>query len=80
MPLATYEAIADWYDQSIRRGTLLPREQLVAAAGQVGAYHRTLGTSLSAFWQAGLLLESAVEPQLEGREEPPVLVVRCRRV
>lgn len=48
--------------------------------GQVGANHRTLGTYITAFGNAGLLLDRATEPQLPNRNVPPVLVMRCRRV
>jgi len=48
--------------------------------GQVGARHRTLGTYLTGLGQAGLLLESAAEPRLPGRDVPPVLVLQARRV
>jgi len=46
--------------------------------GQVGAYHRTLGTYITAFGNAGLLVDRAAEVGLPAYEFPPVLVLRCR--
>lgn len=46
--------------------------------GRVGAYHRMLGTYITAFGSAGLLLDRAVEVQLNGYELPPVIVMRCK--
>lgn len=48
--------------------------------GQVGAYHRTLGTYFNALGDAGLLVEHVAEPRLPNRPTPPVLVARCRKV
>ena len=46
--------------------------------GQVGACHRMLGTYITAFGDAGLLVDRAAEVQLAGYDLPPVLVIRCR--
>jgi ubiquinone/menaquinone biosynthesis C-methylase UbiE len=47
--------------------------------GKVGAHHRTLGTYLSSLGQAGLLVAEALEPHLPNRDEPPILILKCRR-
>lgn len=56
--------------------------------GQVGAYHRTLGTYVNSLLAAGLTFEHLVEPRAVGplaerrpglRELPAALIARCRK-
>ncbi len=57
--------------------------------GQVGAYHRMLGSYLNALAEAGFLLERVVEPRATGQiaasipgytEVPVAFVARCKRI
>ena len=57
--------------------------------GQVGAYHRTLSTYVNTLVEAGLALESIIEPQATGaiaervpgyKEVPSMLLIRCRKI
>ncbi|MFL5626681.1 MAG: class I SAM-dependent methyltransferase [Ktedonobacteraceae bacterium] len=57
--------------------------------GQVGAYHRTLSTYVNTLVEAGLALESILEPQATGaiaervpgyKEVPAMLLMRCRKL
>jgi 2-polyprenyl-3-methyl-5-hydroxy-6-metoxy-1,4-benzoquinol methylase len=43
--------------------------------GKVGAHHRTLGTYLNTLSNAGFCLERIAEPQIDGRDTPPILLV-----
>lgn len=56
--------------------------------GQVGAYHRTLGTYLTTLARAGLVLEQVIEPQPAADAEvdvpgyrivPPFMIMRWKR-
>ena len=47
--------------------------------GKVGAYHRTLSAYLNALAVEGFCLERLIEPQIDSRDTPPVLLVRATK-